>query len=46
MQKNWRELIKPEKLQIDVDISSVVTLHGFVKNRNEKIAAEQDAKNT
>jgi len=38
--------VTPENLQIDVDISSAVTLHGFVKNRNEKIAAEQDAKNT
>ncbi len=38
--------VTPENLQIEVDISSAVTLHGFVKNRNEKIAAEQDAKNT
>ena len=38
--------VTPENLQIDVDISNAVILRGFVKSRNEKAAAEQDAKNT
>ena len=35
-----------DNLQIDVDRIGTVTLHGFVRHRDEKMAAEQDAKNT